>query len=275
MPSLRRRHSRPAKPRARRPALVAGQRRAGGRGPRRLGRRRPPARHRRRRQVALPADRLGGRELPRLADPGRDRGLEPGRPARPSSRRSSPWPAAPSPPGSSSRPLRRSRQGLDAAPARRPRRPWPASPTTRPPPVPTGPALHGTAPTFAPEAGEGVPKSAESEVLRSEAGGQGRRSPAPAPRQGSTAAGGAQANAPEVAGPAAIKVARRFADAFVLYEIGRASARRQEGDRRDREPRPDQGPAAPAPPAALEREGAEGQGVEHRGRARRTVPPTL
>jgi hypothetical protein len=36
-------------------------------------------------------------------------------------------------------------------------------------------------------------------------------------------AGSAQAG-PEVAGPAAIKVARRFADAFVLYEIGKTSA---------------------------------------------------
>lgn len=87
---------------------------------------------------------------------------------------------------------------------------------------PTGPVLHGTAPSFAPEAGEGVPKSAESEVLRSESGGG-----AVAGGGGKTDSTGAQsgaAAAPEVAGPAAIKVAHEFASAFVLYEVGNKSA---------------------------------------------------
>jgi hypothetical protein len=87
------------------------------------------------------------------------------------------------------------------------------------PTTPGGPALHGTAPNFAPEAGEGVPKSAESEVLRSEAGAQGVA--AGTAEEGSAVGG--QSNAPTVAGPAAIKVAHRFAEAFVLYEIGRAT----------------------------------------------------
>jgi hypothetical protein len=90
--------------------------------------------------------------------------------------------------------------------------------------TPTGPSLHGTAPNFAPEAGEGVPKSAESEVLRSEAGAKG--AVAGTDTKAGTAEGsaaGAQSNAPTIAGPAAIKVAHRFAEAFVLYEIGRAS----------------------------------------------------
>jgi len=82
-----------------------------------------------------------------------------------------------------------------------------------------GPALHGTAPNFTPEAGEGVPKSAESEVLRSEAGAQGVA--AGTAEEGSAAGG--RGNAPAVAGPAAIKVAHRFAEAFVLYEIGRST----------------------------------------------------
>jgi hypothetical protein len=85
--------------------------------------------------------------------------------------------------------------------------------------APTGPALHGTAPNFTPEAGEGVPRSAESEVLRSEAGTQGA---AAGTAEAGSAAGG-QGNAPALAGPAAIKVAHRFAEAFVLYEIGRST----------------------------------------------------
>jgi hypothetical protein len=94
--------------------------------------------------------------------------------------------------------------------------------------APAGPVLHGTAPSFAPEAGEGVPKSAESEVLRSEGGahaGSGTTSAGAGEAAGSDSsdAGAAQAG-PEVAGPAAIKVARRFADAFVLYEICKTSA---------------------------------------------------
>lgn len=94
--------------------------------------------------------------------------------------------------------------------------------------APAGPVLHGTAPSFAPEAGEGVPKSAESEVLRSEGGAHGSGTTTSgtgeAAGSGGSDAGAAPAAGPEVAGPAAIKVARRFADAFVLYEIGKTSA---------------------------------------------------
>jgi hypothetical protein len=93
--------------------------------------------------------------------------------------------------------------------------------------APTGPILHGTAPTFAPEAGEGVPKSAESEVLRSEAGAHADSTTTSGAGEEVVSSGsdeGAAQTGPEVAGPAAIKVARRFADAFVLYEIGKTSA---------------------------------------------------
>ena len=102
--------------------------------------------------------------------------------------------------------------------------------TTITPPSPRGPVLHGTAPSFAPESGEGVPKSAESEVLHSEAGGkaaaaEGRRSGGRRTAKPAAAGPPRRARGPEVAGPAAIKVAREFADAFVLYEIGNDSAK--------------------------------------------------
>jgi len=51
------------------------------------------------------------------------------------------------------------------------------------------------------------------------AGAKAANEPAPGDSES-----GAAANGPEVAGPAAIKVARHFADAFVLYEIGKTSA---------------------------------------------------
>ena len=92
--------------------------------------------------------------------------------------------------------------------------------------APKGPVLHGTAPSFAPESGEGVPKSAESEVLRSETGGKAAGTNAAEAGAAEGKAGGAgttKSAGPEVAGPAAIKVAREFADAFVLYEIGNDS----------------------------------------------------
>jgi hypothetical protein len=92
----------------------------------------------------------------------------------------------------------------------------------------SGPVLHGTAPSFAPEAGEGVPKSAESEVLSSEGGahaGGATTTSGAGEKAGTTESdAGAAPAGPEVAGPAAIKVARRFADAFVLYEIGKTNA---------------------------------------------------
>jgi hypothetical protein len=92
--------------------------------------------------------------------------------------------------------------------------------------VPKGPVLHGTAPSFAPESGDAAPKSGESEVLHSEAGGvaAGAKSAEAGTAEGGTGDGAASAG-PEVAGPAAIKVAREFANAFVLYEVGNDSAK--------------------------------------------------
>jgi hypothetical protein len=93
--------------------------------------------------------------------------------------------------------------------------------------APKGPVLHGTAPSFAPESGDGAPKSGESEVLHSEAGvAAGAKSAEAGTAKGEAGNGDGTASAgPEVAGPAAIKVAREFANAFVLYEVGNDSAK--------------------------------------------------
>jgi hypothetical protein len=91
--------------------------------------------------------------------------------------------------------------------------------------VPTQPAtqpkaaadvLHGAAPVFKPEADSGVSKAAGAQAVpaTSAAAGSGTSSkPAEVP-PAITAPGG----------PAAMKVARQFADAFVLYETGQMSA---------------------------------------------------
>jgi hypothetical protein len=83
-----------------------------------------------------------------------------------------------------------------------------------------GPVLHGSAPILAPQAGGDVSKSAEPEVLSSEPGGAAELGSSGEAAAGSSGAKPASGNAPEVAGPAAIKVAHQFAGAFVLYEVG-------------------------------------------------------
>jgi hypothetical protein len=103
-----------------------------------------------------------------------------------------------------------------------------AAVSTGSPSTQSGPVLHGSAPIFAPKASGAAPgaaaKSGEPEVLSSEPGGgaAGTKSEA----AGSSGAAGASAGTgPEVAGPAAIKVAHKFAEAFVLYEVGNKSAK--------------------------------------------------
>jgi hypothetical protein len=91
--------------------------------------------------------------------------------------------------------------------------------------VPKGPVLHGTAPSFAPESGDAAPKSSGSEVLHSEAGGEGAGVKSAEAGAAKGEAGGSASTGPEVAGPAATKVAREFANAFVLYEVGNDSAK--------------------------------------------------
>ena len=75
--------------------------------------------------------------------------------------------------------------------------------------------LQGAAPVFKPEADGGVAKAAA-----------GEEAPATTATTGSAASKPAEIPAALTApsGPAAMKVARRFADAFVLYETGQTSA---------------------------------------------------
>ncbi len=94
--------------------------------------------------------------------------------------------------------------------------------------APHGPVLHGSAPNFAARAGAGVPKSGEAEVLHSEPlgakaaphAGAGEAGAAYAAKESPTKTTTGNGATPEVAGPAALKVAHEFAAAFVLYEIG-------------------------------------------------------
>ncbi len=92
--------------------------------------------------------------------------------------------------------------------------------------------LQGSNPDFAPEGGGGVPKAdaaieaqaAQTAGSTSAAGADTQSAAAAAGTTGSSA-GSAPASGSEVAGPAAIKVARRFAGAFALYETGRDNAK--------------------------------------------------
>ncbi|HWO16395.1 MAG TPA: hypothetical protein VNM89_06760 [Solirubrobacterales bacterium] len=85
----------------------------------------------------------------------------------------------------------------------------PVAAPTLPVPEQSAPAevLRGTAPVFKPEADGGVAKPAGGEAI-------------PAPPEPSTAPSTPSAIAPPAV-PAATKVARRFAGAFVLYETGK------------------------------------------------------
>lgn len=103
----------------------------------------------------------------------------------------------------------------------------PAAAATNVAPKAAAPVLQGAKPDFAAEADGGVAKgAAESPAAEATTGSattagstaEVARS-APSSGKGSTAAADEK-----VAGPAAIKVARRFAGAFVLYEIGHESA---------------------------------------------------
>lgn len=85
----------------------------------------------------------------------------------------------------------------------------------------SGTVLHGSTPDFVPESGGGVAKSeagqAPAAKATTEAGGGALTGAKESDATGTRDAGSA------VAGPAAIKVARRFAGAFVLYETGQVN----------------------------------------------------
>jgi hypothetical protein len=86
-----------------------------------------------------------------------------------------------------------------------------------------GPVLHGSTPDFGPESGGGVPAAdAASESASSTAADSTAVTGTQADSSGSSNAGDSGS---DVAGPAAIKVAREFAGAFVLYETGRNSTK--------------------------------------------------
>ena len=85
------------------------------------------------------------------------------------------------------------------------------------------PVLHGTVPKFTPETGDAAAKSGASNATA--AGGEAAGAPtadATSTPAGSTSSSAAAA---QPAGPAAAKVAHRFATAFVLYEIGKTDAK--------------------------------------------------
>jgi hypothetical protein len=108
--------------------------------------------------------------------------------------------------------------------------PTPVTPATPPREVAqaTGPILHGSAPGFASEHGGGVSKAeaaTEPPAAHVDASGAGAAATGAKSNSNSTAAAEPTRAGSEVAGPAAIEVAREFAGAFVLYETGRSSAK--------------------------------------------------
>ncbi|HEY8809835.1 MAG TPA: hypothetical protein VIM28_07410 [Solirubrobacterales bacterium] len=105
-----------------------------------------------------------------------------------------------------------------------------ATPTAAPQPSATqqrGPALHGVSPSFRVGKGVGVLKAAGGDASAAEP-----ETPESTAETGSEAtpsedgAGATTSSAkPVPAGPTAMKVARRFSEAFVFYEIGQRPAR--------------------------------------------------
>lgn len=91
---------------------------------------------------------------------------------------------------------------------------------------PSGPVLKGATPSFGVGAGASVSKGANEEARPAEAADAGTEA------QASTGTAAAEEDAvattsskkPVPAGPAAMKVARRFSNAFVFYEIGERPA---------------------------------------------------
>jgi hypothetical protein len=101
-----------------------------------------------------------------------------------------------------------------------------AAPESRPKAdEPSGPVLQGAPPSF--DVGRGVGVAQASGPAELDAGNPDE---APAAsdevaQSGETAEAGASSKKPVPAGPAAMKVARRFSEAFVFYEIGERPAR--------------------------------------------------
>jgi hypothetical protein len=81
------------------------------------------------------------------------------------------------------------------------------------------PVLHGATPVFKPQATEGAGDISQAEAKAAPAGPAAAASDTPSESTGSAAVPAGQP-----AGPAALKVAHRFADAFVLYETGASNS---------------------------------------------------
>jgi hypothetical protein len=92
-------------------------------------------------------------------------------------------------------------------------------------PDPAAPVLQGAKPDFTVESGGGVSKSSAVAVTPTGADATANSTAEVASSGATSSSSGSDAPAAEVAGPAAIKVAHRFAGAFVLYEIGSEAAK--------------------------------------------------
>lgn len=105
-----------------------------------------------------------------------------------------------------------------------------ATPPAAPRPSATqqqGPALRGVPPSFGVGKGVGISKAAGGDAAAAESEAPGSAAEASfeaAPSENDAGAATSSAK-PVPAGPAAMKVARRFSEAFVFYEIGRRPAR--------------------------------------------------
>lgn len=106
-------------------------------------------------------------------------------------------------------------EGSTAAPVVAPVTP-PAAPVAAPvAKAPAAPVLHGVVPTFKAEGEAGTTTAAGKASTDSGASAQGAATSQPAASGAKTA----------TVGPEAIKVAHRFANAFVLYEVGKGDAK--------------------------------------------------
>lgn len=93
---------------------------------------------------------------------------------------------------------------------------------------PQGPVLRGATPKFDVGGGVGVASTAgesEGAGVTDEAPATNEAATSPAGAPGEEAAATTSSKKPVPAGPAAMKVARRFSEAFVFYEIGERPAR--------------------------------------------------
>jgi hypothetical protein len=103
--------------------------------------------------------------------------------------------------------------------------PAPAAAAAKVAPTAAAPVLQGANPDFAAEADSGVSKSsAESAVEAPTSSASTAGSTSEVARSAASSDAAAATASEKTAGPAAIKVAQRFAAAFVLYEIGRKNS---------------------------------------------------